>query len=185
VFGGKNHHHLQQQQQQQQQAQGLHLLSEAAMNNRAQAQQHGGQQHSGQQHSAHTSPSLPQPLHGQPSGGAGSASSPLYPAGATAHMLPSHAAPPPQQQQQQQQQSWYQPEHGHHHAGVSGGDDLQMPLDVAFDYHAQLGGLEGLDFGFPGLGVGADGVINGLFMESGPLWGMQSNPGTFMGGWPG
>jgi len=150
------------------------------MNNHAQAH--------GTAHSAHSSPSMPQHAQHAANNDVGASMSSTAPAhyavsAATGHLV-SHAPQSGWYQQGQQQQQQQQHQQQQHHAGVSG-DDLQMLLDLGFDYQAQLGGLEGLDFGLHGLGVGVDGAINGLFMESGPLWGMQSIPGTFMGGWPG
>jgi hypothetical protein len=68
---------------------------------------------------------------------------------------------------------WYQPARAH------GGEE--MMIDPLYGYQAQFAGM---DFGNTNMGS-VDGAINGLFLESGPLWPMQNIPETFLGGWPG
>lgn len=57
-----------------------------------------------------------------------------------------------------------------------------------YDFPGHLVGLEGFDYGLGGLGMGVDGAITGMFMESGGLWGISGSMGGAWlgsGGWQG
>jgi len=148
--------------------QGLHLLSEAAVNN------------------ASVSPMIA-PIQALPGTHSVPVNTPMdssnTPLG-TARRLPSSAASTPAtmshrlpQQLPPQPAQWYAPQGSPVDAMVMQG----MDNDQLFDFPGQFGGVE--DFGLAGLGM--DGVT-GLLMDNSGIWGgFPMDGGFFAGGWTG
>jgi hypothetical protein len=161
----------------QQQAQGLHLLSEVATtgvsNNTPTPPLMTPLQ---QQHS--TTPHIKSSTSTPPMNHSNPRLLPTNPSSTPPH-IPQHLqeqiAPAPQEQNPPGNQ-WYPTHPGEDIAAGMHGVDTQ--LNGAYDFTGQTGGLEAFDYG---LGLGMDGSISGLFIDSWGFQGANAVSGGFFG----